>query len=122
VTVTRPTGRADGDLTELLRDIRGVYRTVRVTAFRRIRLGNGRLGAPADASRGEDPRSLEVPVDRRPASPPDGMLYAPFVAGAKLLVANGATLSDIPLVTPGAATTAATIPRPGRTRSSTATG
>jgi hypothetical protein len=99
------------DLTELLRDIRGVY-----SDRARDRLPEGSVWVMADWV----PLLMQAGARIRGAwkyqstaalpAPPDGMLYAPYIAGAKLLVANGAALSDVPLVTPGAATPAATIP------------
>lgn len=98
------------DLTELLRDIRGVY-----SDRARDRLPDGSVWQMADWV----PLLMQAGARIRGAwkyqsavlpSPPDGMLYAPYIFGPRLLVANGSALTDVPLGTPGGGALAATIP------------
>src|SRR5262245_27183659 len=85
------------DLTSLLRDVRGLY-----TDRGRDRLPDGSAWELTDwvpllvqagvRMRGAwTYQSIETPYE------PDGMIYATFLAGPKLLVANKPYLSDVPL-------------------------
>ncbi len=98
------------DLTPLLREIRGMY-----TDRPRDRLPDGMVWELVDYV----PSVLQGGVRIRGAwkyqtssntpNTPNGMIYAPFRAGGRLLVANGSTLSIIPTPTPGAPSSAGTI-------------
>src|SRR5215471_6657370 len=97
------------DLVPLLNDIRGVY-----SDLARDRIPSGSVWEMVDWV----PLILQAGARQRgawkyqsPALPsvPDGMLYAPFIKGSKLLVATGATMNNVPTGAYGAVISTGTI-------------
>jgi len=98
------------DLVPLLSDIRGVYSDIG-----RDRLPAGSVWELIDwvpVTAQASARQRGAWTYQSPALPsrPDGMIYAPFLQGPKLLVANAATLSEVPVDSYGATTRSTTIP------------
>jgi hypothetical protein len=93
------------DLTSLLREVKGVY-----SDLARDRLPNGSVWSMTDLI----PEVLQAGARMRGAwifqssdvfaNAPDGMLYAPYRSGARLLVAAGSDLRRVPEDAPGAST------------------
>jgi len=95
------------DLVPLLTDIRGVYSDIG-----RDRLPPGSVWelvdwVPVTAQAGARQRGAWVYQSPALPSRPDGMIYAPYLRGPKLLVANAATLSEVPVDANGAKTVGA---------------
>jgi hypothetical protein len=97
------------NLTPFVRDIRGVY-----SDRARDRLPDGSLWqlrdwVPLILQAGARIRGAWKYQSPALTNPPDGMLYAPFRAGSRLLVANGTAIHSVPVDSVGA-TSIGTIP------------
>ena len=98
------------DLIGLVRDIRGAY-----TDAARDRLPSGSMWEMSDwvpliLQAGARMRGAWKWQSPALANPPDGMLFAPYLAGPVLLVANGSVMSSVSLTSVAKADLAAAIP------------